>query len=334
MTLSSHLADVLSDASVQPSESTISGSCEVPEAPRESSIDSQWRLGTSCVGQELSVTSGVRDRSGHTGSEGTATATSAASLDTVVGTQSKVSLVWAESRQDLGEEGTLFAGEPALLPPESAQIGRAAQRRIAEYTTVRVLGRRALQSLGMPPSPILHGEKRAPLWPRGIVGAITHCDSFRATAVAKRQFVRSLGIDAEPQTRLSEGVLHSISLPSEREWISAVSEDPSIRELAFDKLLFCAKESVYKTWFPLTHQWLGFEDAHLSFNVERLTSQSGISATDEGSQVDASYASGTFEAHILIDSHPIDEGAPLRTLSGRWSIRNGLIVTGIVLPHS
>jgi 4'-phosphopantetheinyl transferase EntD len=38
----------------------------------------------------------------------------------------------------------------------------------------------------------------------------------------------------------------------------AVAERP---EVYWDRVLFCIKESTYKAWFPLTHRWLGFEDA-------------------------------------------------------------------------
>ena len=38
--------------------------------------------------------------------------------------------------------------------------------------------------------------------------------------------------------------------------------------LHWDRILFCAKEATYKAWFPLTHRWLGFEDAHIVFDVD------------------------------------------------------------------
>jgi 4'-phosphopantetheinyl transferase EntD len=33
--------------------------------------------------------------------------------------------------------------------------------------------------------------------------------------------------------------------------------------VCWDRLLFSAKESVYKTWFPLARRWLGFESADI-----------------------------------------------------------------------
>ena len=82
--------------------------------------------------------------------------------------------------------------------------------------------------------------------------------------------------------------------------------------LHWDRILFCAKEATYKAWFPVTHRWLGFEDAHITFDVD-----------DSGT-------SGGFESRILIDPAAAS-GPPLQTLSGRWSVRDGLTLTAIVL---
>ena len=72
-----------------------------------------------------------------------------------------------------------------------------------------------------------------------------------------------MGIDAEPHDVLPKGVLDAISLPAERSAIGALP-----RGLHWDRILFCAKEATYKAWFPLTQRWLGFEDAHITFDVD------------------------------------------------------------------
>jgi 4'-phosphopantetheinyl transferase EntD len=55
----------------------------------------------------------------------------------------------------------------------------------------------------------------------------------------------------DPQARES-GVLDRISLPDERAMLGDLAA-PGPR---WDLLLFSAKESVYKAWFPLTGRWL------------------------------------------------------------------------------
>src|SRR5207302_1592308 len=72
------------------------------------------------------------------------------------------------------------------------------------------------------------------------------------------------GIDAEIHDELPEGVLGRISLPEEREWLEARAGD----ETSWDTVLFSAKESVFKAWFPLARRWLGFEDAHVDLAPE------------------------------------------------------------------
>lgn len=118
---------------------------------------------------------------------------------------------------------------------------------------------------------------------------------------------RSIGIDAEPHDVLPKGVLDAISLPAERTAIAALPAG-----LHWDRILFCAKEATYKAWFPLTHRWLGFEDAHISF------------------EVDSTGQAGRFVSKVLIDP-TAESGPPLSTLEGRWSVRDGLALTAIVL---
>ena len=105
------------------------------------------------------------------------------------------------------------------------------------------------------------------MWPDGVVGAITHCAGFRAAAVAWRAQVRTVGLDAEPHTALPDGVLEAVSDAGERALLERLArEQPEVR---WDKILFSAKESVYKAWFPLTGRWLGFEDAELDARPRR-----------------------------------------------------------------
>ena len=67
-----------------------------------------------------------------------------------------------------------------------------------------------------------------------------------------------------------------------------------------DRLLFSAKESVYKAWFPLTGRWLGFEEADITIDAAR----------------------GTFNARLLVPG-PVVRGFPLTGFAGRWRARTG-----------
>lgn len=203
----------------------------------------------------------------------------------------------------------MYTDPPDLtpLPEEEPLIAKSVAKRRNEFVTVRHCARLALGELGVAPAPILKGEKGEPCWPDGVVGSLTHTEGFRGAVVGRQADVRSVGIDAEPHDVLPRGVLDAIGLPAERSELGALPNG-----LHWDRILFCAKEATYKAWFPLTHRWLGFEDAHITF------------------EVDGSGQAGAFESKILIDP-AAESGPPLRTLSGRWSVRDGITLTAIVL---
>ncbi|ORA62695.1 4'-phosphopantetheinyl transferase family protein [Mycobacteroides franklinii] len=206
---------------------------------------------------------------------------------------------------DVLSSAELYDDPPGLvaLPEEEPLIAKSVAKRRNEFITVRHCARQALSVLGVAEGPILKGDKGQPLWPNGVVGSMTHTEGFRGAVVGRAGEVRSVGIDAEPHDVLPNGVLKSITLPVERDELAALPEGTH-----WDRLLFCAKETTYKAWFPLTTRWLGFEDAHITL--------------DPG---------GTFTSRILIDGKAND-GSVLSSFDGRWIIDKGLILTAIVVP--
>jgi enterobactin synthetase component D / holo-[acyl-carrier protein] synthase len=203
----------------------------------------------------------------------------------------------------------LYDDPPGLapMPEEEPLIERSVAKRRNEFITVRYCARLALGELGFPSVPILKGDKGEPCWPDGVVGSLTHCAGYRGAVVGRGAAVRSVGVDAEPHDVLPDGVLGAISLDAERREMAALPSG-----VHWDRILFCAKEATYKAWFPLTKRWLGFEDAHITFDV------------------DGSGTGGTFESVILIDGATLS-GPPLTALAGRWSVERELVLTAIVL---
>lgn len=197
--------------------------------------------------------------------------------------------------------------EATLFPQERELVSNAVESRRQEFTTGRHCARQALAQLDIPPAPILTGTRGAPGWPEHTVGSITHCKGYRAAVAAHTKDVTAIGIDAEPQLPLPEGVLEAVCLPAER---PAIEELLRTRpELPWDRLLFSAKESVYKTWYPLTGRFLEFEEAHLVFDPD----------------------SGTFTAQLLAgaawDGHRHRE-----EFHGHWLAADGILLTAIALP--
>lgn len=198
------------------------------------------------------------------------------------------------------------AEEAVLFPEEESALGRAVDKRRREFTTGRVCARAALVKLGLPAGPIPAGERGEPRWPAGVVGSITHCDGYRACAVARAAEVMMIGIDAEPHAPLPDGLLGDIARPEE---ISALGRlRRTHANVHWDRLLFSAKESIFKAWFPLVRRWLGFEDAMLRVDPH----------------------AGTFSTRLLVPGPEI-AGRGMASFGGRWMVRSGLVLTAVTI---
>ena len=207
-------------------------------------------------------------------------------------------VVVAETRRD--EEASLFA-------EEELTVVRAVEKRRREFATGRACARRALAQLGFPPLAVPSGLQGAPVWPAGIVGSITHCAGYRASAVAHASRFASVGIDAEVDDGLPPGLLTDVALPVEQGLVEHLGKEHA--GPSWDRLLFSIKESVYKAWFPLAERWLGFEDAEVTIDPR----------------------SHSFSVRLLVPG-PSMGGRQLRSLAGRWVAESGLLLTAIALP--
>jgi 4'-phosphopantetheinyl transferase EntD len=197
----------------------------------------------------------------------------------------------------------------ASFPGEESLVVNAVESRRREFITARRCAREALAKLGYAPVPIREGGKREPLWPAGLVGSITHTDGYRAAAVAPQRILASIGIDTEKHDKLPDGVEEAITVAGEREMLAALSR--AFRTTHWGRLLFSAKESVYKAWYPLTGRQLAFEDARLTIEP-----------------------AGTFVAKLLVDGTRADGGPPLVELRGRFKVAQGLVATAVTVPSA
>jgi 4'-phosphopantetheinyl transferase EntD len=202
----------------------------------------------------------------------------------------------------------LFDDPPDVLmfDDELIFIARAVEKRRREFTSTRHCARQALAALGHPPVPLLPGEGGAPQWPTGVIGSMTHCKGYRAAAVSSDSTIRGIGIDAEPHEYLPDNIITRIALPREQQLLAVLAATDS--SVHWSRLLFSCKESLYKAWFPLTHRWLGFEDASITIDP----------------------ATGTFSAELLVEG-PAVFGTSPQLATGRWLIRQGLIVTAVIV---
>jgi len=187
-----------------------------------------------------------------------------------------------------------------LLRAEQEAVAGAAQTRIEQFTAGRLCSRIALSRLGVAvATPIPRGEDRAPIWPKGFVGSITHTDSWCAAAVARAEDFRSIGIDLEPATPLRESLWRRICTTKERDWLHELPEAGLT-----GKVLFSAKESVYKCQYPLTTKFLGFH------------------------AVEVELGNGSFRA---VFQQEAGEFRPGDVIEGRYVIEEGLVAAACEL---
>jgi 4'-phosphopantetheinyl transferase EntD len=202
--------------------------------------------------------------------------------------------------ESLGE-----APEPAtgLFPAERALLRTAGPRRRADFTAGRLCARAALDGLGVPAAPILPGPAGEPRWPAGVTGSITHCTGYRACAVALATDVAAIGIDAEPDQALPAGLIGAVATGPEQAWIRQLAA--AVPAVSWDRLLFSAKESACKLWYPLTGEWPGLHDVVIRPD-----------------------AAGTFAVRLRGQV----PGARQTPMTGRWLARDGLIITALTWP--
>ncbi|MET8082525.1 4'-phosphopantetheinyl transferase superfamily protein [Micromonospora sp. NPDC005237] len=193
-----------------------------------------------------------------------------------------------------------------LLTAEQACLGeRAVQTRRRDFTAGRVCARRAMADLGLPVAAVPAAADRAPIWPAGVVGTITHTTGYCAAAAARATDLRSVGMDAERHREINAGVRRLVLLPEEEESLARLPSD-----ISWPVVLFSAKETVYKVWHPVVGSWLDFHDAHLTLDPD----------------------SGTFTARIAparVDAAQVAD--PPGTITGRFVVADGLVRTAAVL---
>ena len=130
------------------------------------------------------------------------------------------------------------------------------------YRSGRICAREVLSKLGTLGQPVLRDpQTREPLWPEGISGAITHSGKWAAAAAGKTSDVLGIGIDLEDLERqVDSRISRHVCIPEEQKWLQECGEDFLEQNL---KIIFSAKESIFKAFFPYTRTYLHFHDARI-----------------------------------------------------------------------
>jgi 4'-phosphopantetheinyl transferase EntD len=164
-----------------------------------------------------------------------------------------------------------------LHPEERLLVARAADRRRNEFAAGRRCARALLAQLGHSGMPLLRNDDRAPCWPAGVVGSISHSDALCVVAVARRATHASLGVDVEPDAPLEPRIWRRVCTPAEIERL--VGAAPAAERGQLARLVFSAKEATYKSVYPLLGRVFGFQDVELSVDFARRRFTPRLAAT-------------------------------------------------------
>jgi len=193
--------------------------------------------------------------------------------------------------------------EYELYPEERLSIQNAVAKRQWEFGAGRFFARKALSKLGINNYPICKGAGGLPVWPDGIIGVISHSHNWCAVAVAKKDDLRSIGLDIETIDRVSMQIAKKVLTPVEMEWVYACDEEAQKR-LA---LIFSAKETVFKCITPVYGKWLRFYDMVITHDTRNQSF--GVKLNEKISL----------------------EIPNCSSLIGRYLMHEGNVITGLVL---
>jgi 4'-phosphopantetheinyl transferase EntD len=155
--------------------------------------------------------------------------------------------------------------ENALLDEEAASIASPVIAVRRASGAARIVARALLAQLGYARTAIPRGEGGEPIWPAGISGSIAHDDRIAMAAIGLQRDIRAVGIDVEPAVPLPLEMLELIATPQE---LRRIADDP-LR----GKLLFAAKEAVYKAVYPLDRLFLEFGDIEVDLASRTATTR-------------------------------------------------------------
>jgi len=201
-------------------------------------------------------------------------------------------------------EAPVAGKSPDLLPDEAAAVAHAVPSRQLEFAKGRDCARKAMAALGYVNASLPRGQNRAPLWPDGLVGSITHTDRWTAAAVARRdQGFLSIGIDLESVNDIASDLWNWISTPEER---VKIADACGLASGVAAHFIFCMKEAAFKCQYPISGAMLEFVDFAVDVDAQCGTFAATFQRAAPG-----------FEVHDK--------------LSGRFAISGGYIASAVVI---
>ena len=191
---------------------------------------------------------------------------------------------------------------PDAWPDEARAMANAVPHRRREFAAGRAAARAAMTAAGLMPAAIPMAADRAPVWPAGVVGSITHAADVALAVAAPQAVAQGLGLDMEPDAPLPGDVLSEICDGDECAWIAG-----QVQPLRWARVIFVAKEAAFKCQYPASATIFGFD---------------GMSV-----QVDTAH-----NALVARFTRAIPPFAKGDAVQGRFALTGGQIVAGFCRP--
>ena len=157
--------------------------------------------------------------------------------------------------------------EAALLPDEAPAFSGSIETVRRASGAARLVARDLLSRLGYHNCAIKRGPSGAPNWPAGIVGSLAHDGDYAVAAICRSGDFAGLGVDVEPAEPLPSELIELVATPEERVHFA---ED----EFA-GRMLFVAKEAVYKAVYPIDRMFLDHHDVKIDLKRRKAVVRNG-----------------------------------------------------------
>ena len=146
---------------------------------------------------------------------------------------------------------------------EEVLSSKMASKRLSDFKASRYCAKQVLLKLGIKEFPVLINQHRAPIWPKNIVGSLSHCKKRCLAVIAKSGEIKAIGLDVETNKPIDQ---EQAALICTRIDIEQFKHYPNPYIAA--KIIFSVKESIFKCLHPLYRKWIDFKDVDVLLDMQ------------------------------------------------------------------
>jgi len=186
-----------------------------------------------------------------------------------------------------------FIDDTDLSANEKSIVANAALKRKRDFATGRYCAKKALEKWGVTGVEILRDETKAPVWPEGFTGSISHAEHLCGAVIVKSDTVSAIGLDIEKIGGVKKEMWNMVCTPSEQALLNTVFAG---EHDLYATLIFSIKESFYKLQSPITKQFLEFTDVELRWDGENFALK--VIKSNYGSLIDTTQMHIQWAVHL------------------------------------